>query len=122
MSKLVQVSPRVRVEPGPVRRTAVATEELLSDAVTARHYKPTPKDPETGDFVRDKKGGFIGPRDAAGKPIVLGEEMTYLDWRGKRVWKIYLHDGKRYRWHDERETYEEAVAEAAKLAAKEGDL
>jgi len=107
MSKITQISPRVRVEPGPVRRVAVATKELLSDEATARHY-------------------LAGAFDAAGKPIEEGKEMTYLDYRGKRVFKVYLlepaEDGERYVWQSEHDTYEAAVAEASRIAAKEGDL
>ena len=102
-----QISPRVRVEPGPVRRTAVATEELLADTATAKHYE-------------------VGRRDAAGEPIELGKEMTYLDYKGPRVFKVYLlmeaGDGERYIWQSEHEAYEDAILAATKLAAQEGDL
>lgn len=64
--------PRWRVEQGPKTKTAIATEELLSDAKTATHYQ-------------------VGERDAVGKIIVLGEPMTYHDWLpgGDRIWKVY---------------------------------
>lgn len=62
-----------RIERGPKKKVAAATEELLSDAVTATHY-------------------HVGGKDAVGKKIVLGEEMTYLDWLGERNWKVFrLH-------------------------------
>jgi hypothetical protein len=97
----------VRVEPGPARRTAVATEELLADAATAKHYQ-------------------VGLRDAAGDPIEIGKEMTYLDYRATRVWKVYLlsdaGDGERYIWQSEHPDYEDAIVAATKLAAQEGDL
>jgi hypothetical protein len=107
MSQVKQISPRVRVEPGPVRRTAVASEELLADEATAKHYQ-------------------VGRRDAAGEPIELGKEMTYLDYRGARVFKVYLlseaGDGERYVWQSEHPQFEDAVVAATKLAAQEGDL
>lgn len=52
-----------RVEPGPRKIVAVATPELLDDAVTAIQY-------------------VEGKVDALGQPIVLDTEMTYLDWKG----------------------------------------
>jgi hypothetical protein len=66
----IEVGTTVRVENGPTRKTTIATEEVLDDKVTAVHYK-------------------VGQGDAMGKPIVLGEEMTYLDYRGQWVWYIY---------------------------------
>lgn len=68
--ELIQVSPLVRVECGPVRRATVATEEVLDDRMTARHYQ-------------------VGKRDALGKPIAIGEPMTYLDYRGPWGWHVY---------------------------------
>jgi len=129
MSQIKQISPRVRVEPGPVVREEECTEALLADEKTAKHYQLTPKDPATGDFYRDDKGGHIGSRDAIGRPIELGKPMRYLDYRGPRVWKIYLwedHDDHRqggwYAYVEEHPEYEDAIMAATKLAAKEGDL
>ncbi len=62
--------PTFRVEAGPAYKTAVATPELLDDHVTASHYK-------------------VGQKDAMGKTIVLGERITYLDYKGVDVWYIY---------------------------------
>lgn len=67
---MVDIGDRVRVERGPRMVTAIATEELLDDNVTAGHYKV---------------GGF----DKLGKPIVLGQEFTYLDWLGPHVFHLY---------------------------------
>lgn len=61
---------KVRVEPGPRRRTGKATTELLSDEKTAPHYQ-------------------AGNPDADGKPIKIGETMTYLDWMGEPVFYVY---------------------------------
>lgn len=81
---IIEISPMIRVERGPARKTAMATEALLDDAVTASHY-------------------HVGTRDAMGKEIVLGEPMTYLDYLGEWVWYIYqlkddetAPDGKRW--------------------------
>jgi hypothetical protein len=68
--EMIEIGETLRVENGPARKTAVATAELLDDAVTASHYQ-------------------IGERDAVGRPIVIGEPMTYLDYRGEWVWYIY---------------------------------
>jgi hypothetical protein len=68
--ELIKIGITIRVENGPARKTAVATEELLDDAVTASHYK-------------------VGEKDAMGKPIVLGAPMTYLDYKGEWVWYVY---------------------------------
>jgi|OM-RGC.v1.026549661 hypothetical protein len=126
---LVQISPRVRIERGPVVKEAEATEALLDDRVTADHYKVTPKDPETGDFPRDKHGNVKGPKDAIGRPIELGKPMRYLDWKGQHAWKVYMWvdnedhpQGGWYVYQHEHRDYETAVAEATKLAVKEGDL
>lgn len=67
---LTEIDGRVRIESGPKRVVAVATNELLDDEVTASHYA-------------------AGKKDAVGKPIVLGEEMTYIDWMGERGWYVY---------------------------------
>lgn len=63
-----------RIERGPVTKQAIATPELLDNAVTASHY-------------------HVGGLDANGKTIVLGEPMTYHDWKGEYAWKIYQGDG-----------------------------
>lgn len=60
-----------RIERGPKTKTAIATPELLDDAVTASHYHAD------------------GGRDANGKLIFLGKEMVYHDWLGERDWKVY---------------------------------
>ena len=82
MSKLIQVSASVRVESGAKRETAKATKELLDDTVTHPGYK-------------------VGERDALGKVIALGKEMTFLDWYGPEVWYVYKlteveENGKRF--------------------------
>jgi hypothetical protein len=69
-SESIKISETVVIESGPAKKKAIATYELLSDSVTAGHYK-------------------AGAKDAMYKPIVLGQEMTYLDWLGEWVWYIY---------------------------------
>lgn len=66
----IRVTPTLRVESGPKRIEAVATKELLDDAVTAHHY-------------------HVGGKDAMGKTIVIGEPMTYLDYYGEETWYLY---------------------------------
>jgi hypothetical protein len=74
---LITLDGRVRIEAGPTLNKATATKELLDNTVTAEHYQPE---------------AF----DAMGKPIVLGEEMHYLDWvghtqgtEGSTSWYVY---------------------------------
>jgi hypothetical protein len=68
---ITEVDSKVRIEIGHVRRRAVATAELLSDAVTANHYA-------------------IGKRDAGGKPIELGQPFDYIDWKSaERAYYVY---------------------------------
>jgi hypothetical protein len=69
-SESISISETVVIESGPAKKKAIATEELLSDAVTAGHYK-------------------AGAKDAMYKSIVIGQEMTYLDWLGAWVWYVY---------------------------------
>lgn len=60
---ITNIGDKIRIEPCPKRVTEIATEELLSDTLTAAHYQ-------------------VGGTDASGRPIVLGEPMTYLCWGG----------------------------------------
>jgi hypothetical protein len=75
VKKLLGIGPNVPtwVEQGPRRVTKIATKELLSDLITARHYQ-------------------VGTFDAFGKKIELGKPFTFLDYReifGPRVWYVY---------------------------------
>ena len=74
---LIQVNDRVRVERGVSRRFTVATEEVLSNVVTAPHY-------------------VQGRPDAAGNKIEIGSPMVYLDYYGSPVWHIYVKEDGRY--------------------------
>jgi hypothetical protein len=102
-SSVITVLDRFRICRSPRRLVAMATRELLSDDVTATHYKellPVKEvaiDPETGrKFTRPKtEGGKPVMRagiDARGREIKLGQEMEYLDWRRRKlnpVWNVY---------------------------------
>lgn len=73
---------QIRIEEGPVRKTATATAELLHDDVTASHYYEGKKPmsfnkPDGGTFTVQAQG-----RDALGKLIEVGKPMTYLDHGG----------------------------------------
>lgn len=106
--ELVQVGPTTRVENGPARKTEVATEELLSDLRTAHHYYAGWLDAETGKVLprtpeNDRAGSeelaaakrerraprYKLGKDAASEPILLGDPMEYLDYRGEWVWYVY---------------------------------
>jgi hypothetical protein len=68
--EMIEIGSTIRVENGPAQKVAVATKELLDNAVTASHYQ-------------------VGAFDSMGKRIVLGESMTYLDYLAEDVWYIY---------------------------------
>ncbi|MBW2647701.1 MAG: hypothetical protein JRE23_16300 [Deltaproteobacteria bacterium] len=89
MGKIIEIGDTIRIEDGPPRKKATATAEILDDKVTAKHYQ---------------KGRF----DAMGKTIVLGEEMTFLDYYGKHVFYVYKHDGERWQPVGVAETEDEA--------------
>lgn len=67
---LFEFDEKVRIESGPSLRTAKATDALLSDTVTAHHYK-------------------VGGLDAQSNVITLNKPMVYLDWLGEAVWYVY---------------------------------
>lgn len=61
------------VERGPVRKVAIATEELFASEALAKHYR-------------------LGAKDSLGKIITLGKEFAYVDWRSPKdswPWKAY---------------------------------
>jgi hypothetical protein len=77
--EMLEFGTTVRVENGPARKHAIATRDLLDNAVTASHY-------------------FEGSRDAMGKIIQLGQQMTYLDYKGTWVWYVYQYDAGEEKW------------------------
>lgn len=96
---LTEIDGKVRVERGPARKLAKATEALLSDDRTRPHYQ-------------------VGALDAAGAVITLGKPMTYLDWLAVKGFYVYgLTDGGWVEdsFHDD-ETV--AFARAAELATR----
>lgn len=82
-----QIGDKIRIESGPARLTALATPELLDDAVTAAHYQlPRAASPEEiADPTLPTPDGKVRALDALGVPIEEGREMTYLDWKGHAV-------------------------------------
>lgn len=82
----LEIGDRFRIEPGPARRTAKATTELLDDAKTAARYHL----PRTVADAKDpKKSKAVIAKDAMGKDIVEGQDFTYLDDYGKPVFYLY---------------------------------
>lgn len=65
-----QISPDVRVEQGPARREAIATEDVFKRPGIQGKYR------------------LNGP-DAMGKRIVAGKPFIYLDRAGPWVWYVY---------------------------------
>ena len=119
---------KARIERGPRRITAKATKELLDDKNTASHYFAGERDATAADAHvvvddapnGDKKPGKITGRDATGKPIKLGEPMTYIDLKNRKknpVWYVYLHDGQYFQHAGEEETYDAALSAALNLVA-----
>ncbi len=105
MTEIFEIPGIVRVDKAKPYHKAVATEALLSNERTASHYQ-------------------VGAFDSFGKEIVLGEEMTYVDWHNKAdvVWRVYewhLADDDVERWMPagDFKTRDEAVNEAARRAA-----
>jgi hypothetical protein len=96
---LSEIDGKVRVERGPARKTAKATEALLSNDRTLSHYQ-------------------IGALDAAGQPIALGKPMTYLDWlaaKGFYVYGLVEQQWAEDSFHDDETA---AFARAAELATR----
>lgn len=82
---LISIGENIRIEAGPARLSAVATDELLG-AATADHYTgPRPAtDAEIEHPLIDTSDGMVYAKDALGNPIKPGQPMDYLDWVGFR--------------------------------------
>lgn len=111
---LIEINGCVRVDRGPLLKTAIASSELFASGVLADHYQ-------------------IGGLDKLGAVIVEGQEFSYLDWRGDHVWHVYaltteeedLEGGgtgmvERWRRRDWRATEAEASIVAAGIAHEMG--
>jgi len=87
----INVGRRFRIEFGPALKEGIATEELLHDANTEKHYT-------------------IGTRDARGTVIRLGYPMAYLDYKMEWVWYVFELDKKMGKWAEKgvNKTKEEA--------------
>ena len=98
---LIEIDGVVRVERGPKTVTAIATAELLDNSATAAHYQE-------------------GAADAIGKPIAVGEEMTYHDWLGEWSFHLYQLDNDGV-WQkvDSFESVADAVAHGVTLIPPE---
>lgn len=111
----------VAIELGPKRLKVRASDENLSDSMTARHYHA----PKTKDVIgKDGKPHkeTVYAKDALGKPIEVGKDMTVLDWKGtmsKPVWYIYLKVGDKFVPKGECEIKEDALVKAFDLLSKE---
>lgn len=84
---VIEIDGKFRIEKGPKRLKAVATAELLDDEVTAAHYHAPRKVKKT--VKQDGKDVVVEVTevavDALGKPIELGKEMNYIDWKNRRT-------------------------------------
>lgn len=91
-TELIDVKSTVRAESGAARLTAVATAEMEPDR--DRDGRVLEPNKQTRRVVL-KKGAKLaahyklGIRDALGKPIVEGEEFTYLGYFDPPVWYVY---------------------------------
>lgn len=100
---ITEIDDKFRVESGPVRRTEVATKELLKDDATATHY-------------------CEGAPDANGKKIEIGKKFDFIDWKSReRAFYVYALDSKGV-WQKKGAfaTHDEAMSEAMTLATKAG--
>ncbi len=97
---ILRIGDTIRIEPSPVLITAKATEEILSNEVTAAHYQASR--PATDDEIADPAvatpDGLRTFVDVFGKPIVLGDDMQYWDHLGfargdadSTCWMIYAY-------------------------------
>lgn len=78
-------SDQIRIEEGPALKTATATAELLHDDNTAEHYHAGVRPMTFNDALgKPYEVPSLG-RDALGKPIKIGQKMTYLDHGGKKA-------------------------------------
>lgn len=144
---ITEIDGVVRIEPGPRRYTEIATLELLSNEITASHYhapfqrQARTKDrkitfegetyvvSEEGDPVVDEQGAPVMIThyaiDAIGRPIRLGEPMSFINWKQRktdRTFYVYrkqvADDGvERFLLEGDRATYEEAMSLATTIAA-----
>lgn len=88
-----------RIERGPQRKRAKATDELLSDEVTATHYA-------------------VGKPDALNKPIEKGKDMDYIDWKAPKsehVWYVYLLEDGRFQPKSNHANRDDAMSAATEL-------
>lgn len=102
---LVEIDGKVRIERGPAKKTAKATEKLLANDATAAHYQ-------------------LGRTDADGNTIEAGKHMAYLDWLGAKGFYVYTRvepteSSPEGCWPEDSFHMDEAaaVARAAELAA-----
>lgn len=74
-----------RVEPGPARKSAKATKELLDDSKTHSRYFVGVRNVDQPDGSSIQMKG----RDAQHREIVIGQPMEYLDYRADPVLYVY---------------------------------
>jgi hypothetical protein len=106
----IRLTPTLRVESGPARKTAIARAKIkLADGKEPEAMVPELDKDGKADSNKQTRDSYVlvtgadgkpaayrikshyklGFRDALGKPIVDGEEFTYLDWYGVPVWYYY---------------------------------
>jgi hypothetical protein len=89
--ELIEIGSTIRVENGPARKVAVATEEMEPDRDDEGRADPNAQSkhavlPDGKKLAVHYK---LSLKDAFGKKIVAGQEFTYLDYFGELVWYIY---------------------------------
>lgn len=96
---LIEIDGRVRAEQGPRLIETVATLEILSDEVTASHYKQTATPEMVAAAERDvdpqpyPPGFAKNACDKFGRPIVIGQPFAYLDWKApKEAWPWHVYE------------------------------
>lgn len=69
----MEISDTVRIDVGPPIKRSLATEKTLANDYTAGHYQE-------------------GKPDAFGKPIIMGKQFHYVDWKSggdELVYTVY---------------------------------
>lgn len=119
--RLSEIDGIIRIEEGPVRKTAIATIQFFAEHKLRDHYhlpKQVPVDPAEPDGETKT----VIALDASVPPvgIIAGEPFTYIDWDDPaRAFYVYRKEEESGRWAkvDEgtSDTYEAALSFASGL-------
>lgn len=87
---LYEIGARVRVERGPLMKTAMASEALFNGDANR-----SAAEVQRAELNTTLRGHYqLNAFDKLGKPIVPGREFAFLDWNGEWVWHVYEFIGE----------------------------